>query len=146
MQNLKWKRAKSYPDAPHEYVVYDWDPEFFKELFTEMRRRIATEGVKQKFTLRGKTYTYNYLYHSDGYKYWAFQRILNRTLAVGENARPVAMDSAQPGLEPEPALEGGAAGPTPGRLEELLAHVGPAETEQQRAYRLKKDKWTLHLF
>jgi hypothetical protein len=39
--------------------------------------RIREAGVKQQFTLRGRTATYRY-YYCDGYKYWIIGIVLNR--------------------------------------------------------------------
>ena len=70
---LHWKTAVTYADAPHEYVLRDQDPEAFKHF----QDRIREAGVREKFTLRGRTATYRY-YYAHGYKYWIIGRVLNR--------------------------------------------------------------------
>jgi len=39
---------------------------------------IASAGVREQFTLRGRTSTYVYYYAGDGFKYWIMGEILNR--------------------------------------------------------------------
>ena len=70
-----WKTAKTYADAPHEYVLAPDQPEIFHR-FSEL---LKESGVKEEFTLRGKTATYRYYYPGDGYKYWIIGRVLNRS-------------------------------------------------------------------
>ena len=43
--------------------------------------RIREAGVKEKFTLRGRTATYRY-YYAAGYKYWIIGVVLNRAKLV----------------------------------------------------------------
>lgn len=66
----KWKDAKTYPDAPHAYILRGWNP----EVFAWFHEKIKSEGVREEFTLRGKTYPYRYYYHADGYRYWVVMR------------------------------------------------------------------------
>jgi hypothetical protein len=74
MRVTNWTFAKTYADAPHEYVLQDKEP----ELYTWYKERLKKEGVQEQFTLRGRTRTYRYLYPGDGYKYWIIGAILNR--------------------------------------------------------------------
>jgi hypothetical protein len=69
-----WKAAKTYADAPHEYVLAPDGP----EIFADFAAKLKEQGVKEVFTLRGKTATYTYYYDGDGYKYWIIGRVLNR--------------------------------------------------------------------
>ena len=68
-----WKAAKTYPDAPHEYMLRHEQP----ETFAFYEQRIQAGGVREKFTLRGRTATYRY-YYEDGFKYWIIRNVLNR--------------------------------------------------------------------
>jgi len=52
----------------------NWDRRVFK-YFEGM---IASAGVREQFTLRGRTSTYVYYYAGDGFKYWIMGEILNR--------------------------------------------------------------------
>jgi hypothetical protein len=71
---LRWKYAKTYPDAPHEYILQQWDP----EVFAYFEEKLRTEAIREQFTLRGKTYWYRYYYRGDGYRYWIIDYVLNR--------------------------------------------------------------------
>jgi hypothetical protein len=73
LSQLRWTNAKTYPDAPHEYVLRDRYP----EVFAAVQALLKGEGVKEKFTLRGRTSTYRY-YYAGGYKYWIMGQVLNR--------------------------------------------------------------------
>jgi hypothetical protein len=64
-----WKDAKTYPDAPHAYILRCWNP----EVFAWFHEKIKSGGVREEFTLRGKTYPCHYYYHADGYRYWAMR-------------------------------------------------------------------------
>jgi len=70
---LQWRNAKTYPDAPHEYVLFKDHP----KLFAKYVRLIKSEGVNERFTLRGYMQTYRYYYGEDGYKYWVMEDVLN---------------------------------------------------------------------
>jgi hypothetical protein len=70
----RWTNAKTYTDAPHEYVLRDQCP----ATFDIYKNRIREAGVPEKFTLRGRTATYRYYYGDDGYKYWIIGVVLNR--------------------------------------------------------------------
>jgi len=72
--STRWKHAQTYADAPHEYILKDWDP----PVFAYYEEQIKTEGVKEQFTLRGRTSWYRYFYPGDGYKYWTIKTVLNR--------------------------------------------------------------------
>ena len=74
MKGIRWIPAKTYPDAPHEYIKRQDDP----LVFERYQKLIAAEGVNEKFTLRGRTAWYRYFYGSDGFKYWTVGAILNR--------------------------------------------------------------------
>ena len=77
MGSLPWRNAKTYTDAPHEYLLRKEDP----VAFDSFSARIKTEGVAEKFTLRGRTSTYRY-YYAGGYKYWIVRgQVLNRCKA-----------------------------------------------------------------
>lgn len=80
LSSLRWKSAKTYPDAPHEYVTV-WQ---YPKVFPIIRELIKAKGIREQFTLRGKTQTYKYYYPGDGYRYWVMGTILNRT-KTGEN-------------------------------------------------------------
>jgi hypothetical protein len=80
LSQVKWTNAKTYQDAPHEYIL-SWD---YPEVFLFYRQLIRREGVRQKFTLRGRTYPYRYYYAEDGWKYWVIQDVLNRARANPE--------------------------------------------------------------
>jgi len=69
-----WKYAKTYADAPHEYILREWNPEVF-QFYLE---RVRAAGVSEQFTLRGRTATYRYYYGDDDYKYWIIGSVLNR--------------------------------------------------------------------
>jgi len=73
---IRWKTAKTYTDAPHEYILRDWNP----EVYAYFEEKLKTEAVKEPFTLRGRTSWYRYYYEGD-YKYWAIPPILNRVRA-----------------------------------------------------------------
>jgi hypothetical protein len=69
----RWIAAKTYPDAPHEYLRRQDDP----AMFDHYQQLIRGHGVLEKFTLRGRTASYRY-YYEDGYKYWTVGVILDR--------------------------------------------------------------------
>jgi hypothetical protein len=73
MTNPIWKTAKTYADAPHEYVLRDQCP----ATFNRYKDWIREAGVSEKFALRGRTATYRYYYEA-GYKYWIIGVVLNR--------------------------------------------------------------------
>jgi hypothetical protein len=73
-----WTVAKTYADAPHEYVIQANAP----EIFADFAAKLKTQGVKESFTLRGKTTKYKYYYPGDGYKYWIIGCVLNRCQAL----------------------------------------------------------------
>lgn len=79
--NLRFQRAKTMPDIPHEYVVRTPENEAeYKELF----ETIGVQGVWEKFQNR----RYQYWYPGDGYKYWRMtsffprSRIINRAQCI----------------------------------------------------------------
>jgi hypothetical protein len=76
---VTWTYAKSYPDAPHQYVLRDKVPAAFFEYYAE---KIREEGVRERFELRGRVATYRYWYGPDGFKYWRVGQILNRCKVV----------------------------------------------------------------
>jgi len=68
-----WRFAKTYPDAPHEYILKEWDPVtygYYENLINE-------HGVVESFTLSGRTAKYRY-YYEGGYRYWMMNPVLNR--------------------------------------------------------------------
>ena len=75
---LPWKFAKTYRDAPHEYILTHQNPELFKWFL----QKIKTEARAEQFTLRGRTATYRYYHAGDGYKYWIIQNVLNRAKVI----------------------------------------------------------------
>ena len=77
MKRMNWKTAKTYADAPHEYVLANEHPETYRR-FSQLLKQA---GVMESFTLRGKTAKYRYYYAGDGYKYWIIGRVLNRCVA-----------------------------------------------------------------
>jgi hypothetical protein len=76
---LQWTFAKTYPDAPHEYVLQQWHPDVFAYFQEKLRR----EAVSEEYTLRGETHLYNYNYPGDGYRYWIISYVLNRCRVGG---------------------------------------------------------------
>ena len=72
-----WKKATTYPDAPHEYITA-WT---HYETYRAYQVRIREAGVEENFTLRGRTLRYRYFYEGN-YKYWICGRILNRCRAA----------------------------------------------------------------
>ena len=71
---VNWTYAKTYADAPHEYFIR----QDFPEVFAKLVDLIKQHGVREQFTLRGKTRWYRYYYPGDGYKYWSIGNVLNR--------------------------------------------------------------------
>jgi hypothetical protein len=80
LSSVIWKPAVSYPDAPHEYVLFEWHP----DAYAFYQVKIAEQGVDEQFTLRGRTAVYRYYYADDGYKYWIVGDVLNRARQGGE--------------------------------------------------------------
>ena len=76
MTTTLWTNAKTYPDAPHEYILRNEYP----EVVARYEALIREHGVREKFILRGRTLTYRYYYGDDGYKYWVMGNVLNRAL------------------------------------------------------------------
>jgi hypothetical protein len=74
---VTWTRAKTYPDAPHEYIVRHDQP----ALWEHFRECIKKHGQPLVFTLRGRTLTYRVYLPGDGYRYWLMGVVLNRTQA-----------------------------------------------------------------
>ena len=83
---LPWKSAKTYPDAPHEYVILS---SATAGAFKYFREKLKTEGTREKFTLRGRTAWYRYFYAGDGFKYWILGPVLNRA-ATNQTRTPDA--------------------------------------------------------
>jgi hypothetical protein len=79
LRNLPWKNAKTYRDAPHAYVILSQNT---AEAFQYFRDKIKSEGVAEKFTLRGRTHRYRYYHAGDGFKYWIIGAVLNRAQAA----------------------------------------------------------------
>ena len=76
LPKVSWTVAKTYPDAPHEYVIRGRVPMDFFDYYAE---KIKTQGVLEEFTLRGRTSRYRYWYGPDGYRYWRVgAAIINR--------------------------------------------------------------------
>ena len=71
---LRWKNATTYPDAPHEYTLQQWEP----EIFAYFEEKLRIDAVREKYTLRGRTNWYHYYYPGDGYRYWIISYVLNR--------------------------------------------------------------------
>jgi hypothetical protein len=86
----KWKDATTYQDAPHSYIIRDWDP----VLFAYFEEKLKTEARREQFTLRGKTYWYRYYYPGDGYRYWIIKHVLNRCVADQSRDRDAAPGDA----------------------------------------------------
>jgi hypothetical protein len=72
-QPTRWKYAKTYADVPHEYILKDSAP----AVYAYYEEKLKTEGVKEPFTLRGRTNYYTY-YYEGPYKYWVIPPVLNR--------------------------------------------------------------------
>jgi hypothetical protein len=94
IQALRWKYAKTYPDAPHEYILQSSDP----EAFAYYQEKLETEFIREEFTLRGRTYWYSYYYPGDGYRYWIIQDVLNRCRVdtVQRDAHGRVLDDGSP--------------------------------------------------
>lgn len=90
--DFRWTIAKTYPDAPHEYVLRHQQPEAFEFYQKELREA----GVEEEFTLRGRSFIYRCYYGGDGYKYLINRDVLNR-------AR-VAAAETEPGMSGPPTL------------------------------------------
>lgn len=77
MTTVKWKYATTYADAPHWYVLRKQYPEFF----ARFEQLIRKHGVREQYSLRGKTATYKYFYRGR-FRYWTmWPGILNRCVA-----------------------------------------------------------------
>ena len=88
---MKWKDARTYENiAPHQYILRKWAPETYAFLYETIKR----EGVREKFTLRGKTYEYKYYYPGDGFRYWYMwpmggpNNVINRCRVEPDPERP----------------------------------------------------------
>jgi hypothetical protein len=81
MPEVHWTYAKTYPDAPHEYILR-WR---YPEVFEKYRRLIRHEGVKRPFTFRGRTNVYRYYYGEHGWKYWVIGHVLSRARIPPKN-------------------------------------------------------------
>jgi hypothetical protein len=73
-EEVKWTEAKTYQDAPHQYVLQHKCP----ELFSKFRTLIREEGVIKLFSLRGHSYNCRYYFPGDGFRYWIMDNVLNR--------------------------------------------------------------------
>ncbi len=73
-EEVKWTEAKTYADAPHQYVLRHNYP----ELFAKFRALIRNEGVIKLFSLRGHSYNCRYYFPGDGFRYWIMDNVLNR--------------------------------------------------------------------
>lgn len=85
-QPRRWKFAKTYADAPHEYILKDWNP----QVYAYFEEKLKTESVKEQFTLRGRTSWYKYYYPGDGYRYWIVGIVLNRARVDPSEVGPPA--------------------------------------------------------
>jgi hypothetical protein len=78
-----WQNAKTYAAAPHEYLRRSPETEPF---FAYYLGKIREEGVRETFTLRGKTHAYRY-YCAEGWRYWRIGPwILNRAKVAPEES------------------------------------------------------------
>jgi hypothetical protein len=91
VNHVKWKDAKSYENiAPHQYILRGGHPESYAVMLEVVKR----EGIREKFTLRGKSYYYKYYYPGDGYRYWFMwpqggpTDVLNRCRVEPDPERP----------------------------------------------------------
>jgi hypothetical protein len=83
LPNVSWTYAKTYSsDAPHEYLLRHTAP----DVFDWYKLQIAEKGIRERFTLRGKTATYRYFYPGDGFRYWICGIVLNRAVAEPDSA------------------------------------------------------------
>ena len=48
---LRWKYAKTYPDAPHEYILQQWDPEVFAYFVEKLRTEGAVRSTRYEAEL-----------------------------------------------------------------------------------------------
>jgi hypothetical protein len=88
---MNWTFAKTYTKtAPHEWVVQEKAPAFFKRI----AKRVKNNGIWEEFCMPGgKPYQVRYWYRGH-YKYWIDQDVLNRTL-VGRKY-PKLLDKTGP--------------------------------------------------
>ena len=75
--HVTWTQAKSYPDAPHQYVVRTSLPEKQAAQFLAIAKHIRLEGVREWF---GNSW-YIYYYHN-GWKYWTMGAPLDETIIL----------------------------------------------------------------
>lgn len=71
--NIKWQYAKTYPNAPHEYSVLDWNIDN-KQKFIDFAKFIAEQGQDEYYY--GKKYKILIL---GKYKYWTMDYPLENT-------------------------------------------------------------------
>lgn len=74
----RWQYARTYPTAPHEYTVFEWNPKDEAE-YREFARHIVRDGIIGYWYRQARPYL-----HLDGYKYWIMSNpqectLINRT-------------------------------------------------------------------
>lgn len=74
----RWLYAKTYPTAPHEYTVFEWNPKDEAE-YREFAEHIQANGEHTFWYRHPRIY-----FHLDGYKYWIMSSpkectLINRT-------------------------------------------------------------------
>lgn len=75
---IKWTVAKTYAKIAHEYILQ----EDYPAEFARAKKKIAEQGTREPFTLRGKTNYYKYLY-TKKHRYWIIWDVLNRDARYG---------------------------------------------------------------
>jgi hypothetical protein len=75
---MQWRFAKTYAKtSPHEYLLLVGNGH---DVVKELQRRIKEQGYQAEFLAQGHIHTkqfYSY-YDFDGYKYWAYDMLVNR--------------------------------------------------------------------
>ncbi len=86
--SVNWRFAKSMPGVPHEYTVGAWAD---TNRFQEARQFILENG----YMARWKSKPPNRYYDLDGWRYWAYESLINRQEIGSKNSEVTRVDDAQ---------------------------------------------------
>lgn len=79
VNSVRWQYAKTYPNAPHEYTIFDWDKTKFQMLKYFARLILEKGNIEYYYKKPFKIYVI------DEYKYWIMETdakdttLINRT-------------------------------------------------------------------
>lgn len=76
--NAQTWRKTNVRGGPHEYFIRCQNP----SLWDRLAQLVKEKGVRQLYPQTGRKY--RYYYHTDGYRYWHFKIIMNRSKVTND--------------------------------------------------------------